>query len=171
MEKRDAYGIYLADGNIVEPELRDRLWPKGVDGSKGLEHAMAQHVHRSGQNDIVGGPVHVWVVGAPGWLEDAPDLIRRMAGEDSDDAYRILIVGNAGHLVGGYKWGDYAGRRFFVHRKKGAPGFRRSASEIVGAMRTYWDTTQSHPSPVLDALGVPYAFVGDESMSREEGTE
>ncbi|MGE3600789.1 MAG: hypothetical protein AB7N70_35145 [Dehalococcoidia bacterium] len=137
--------------------LAKRLW---------LPSSVRQQVAAEG---LIGDPTHVWVIGAAGWIANAPRLMREIAEDDSDQAYRQIILGQGLAPVGrpGNRepgWDDGWRYRVGMARRKKSTDrqrFEQASHALLGHMLDRRAESPNAPSEVLGQLGIPFEFCGD----------
>ncbi len=129
---------------------------------------LVQRIERSDSHPRL----HVWIVGASGWLERAPEIFRILGEKDADDAYRVVICGEdvSGSVrrpgMNWTPWISYAGIR---KRKKHTDhrAFKEIGETLLDMMHEHYRSKRQVPTPVLEQFGVPIQFSDYEPSSAD----
>lgn len=108
-----------------------------------------------------------WVIGRPGWMDAAPDVIQAIAERERDPCYRMVIIGYDADAVhdGSPSYCDEATwlrDEGMVRRRLHADGksVRRAAKSLLEQMHDHVRETGESPTPILLRLNVPVSYAG-----------
>lgn len=113
----------------------------------------------------VASDVHVWCVGAEGWIRNAPHEFLCAAAGETRPEYRILIRGQRAQIESGF-WVDYWPKHISeagitMRYRNDFERCRRDWMPLLRMMYRFAVRYRAAPSQVLEKLGVPFSFVGD----------
>lgn len=161
---------------LVDGFMRDRSQynHKKFANIDSMEDIMARHLYSLVNRQMTRPhPIDIWVIGENGWLEYAPELLKKISENETNDSYRI-IVSRSGltevrrpYLHSWDKWPFLAG----LVRQKGH--INRKHFQIAG--RTFLNCIQSRQnelgipySEVLQYFDIPFKYYGGSCPSLEE---
>ena len=163
-ESNERYGLRLTDGYLMGREIMRRASANGMTPEK----AMARHLYRLGRKQswhpsvVRPDPLHVWIVGQPGWLKAASFEARALSGGEVSDDYRWVIIGEGYAPSSGIYWHAWdqwlrrAGLR--QRRRDQRPNdFAERAHRLVSRLRSDLDTG-TMAEELLDRYELPALF-------------
>lgn len=169
--------MLLTDGYVESGEAAAKK-----EGGPRLEERMASHLYslakqlryvryKAAQIPHVPEPVHIWILGKEGWTREKGTGLAPALRSDEADNYRVMIAGigpaKSGDpsLVSFRSWTKQAGMvRKKPHKGDSYHAFKSASLALLEQMHSHY-TRGCNPGEVLDSLGVPYAFCGDEKTS------
>lgn len=167
----DEYYVTLMDGYVSVPARQRK---KLQSSQTTFEQMMATNLYRFGKRldappQLITGrpnPLHIWVIGREGWLEQAPELIRLISEDDKDASYRVVIYGARDPQespIWMVRWPRWLRRAGMMQRKKhkNLNQFRSAGRTLLEVMHKDYEATHEPPTHILEEMGLPCAFHGD----------
>lgn len=160
------YQILMTDGYLhptaaVSRQSRQRSMP--------LEHVVAERLYREGKGKksaTVLDPLHVWVVGSPGWLSRRNRLALALSEGDQNPDYRAAIIGSRDRQIvpeAFHRWNRRLGRLGWAIKLHPDPQpYLLIAQLLLQDLVRRYLSTGSPSTRTFSEYGLPVAFCGDD---------
>ena len=161
--------LQLTDGFLAVPPLMHR---SGTGRLVSHERQVADYLYRRAKacyKRAIGATaptsVDVWMVGSHGWIErGAPEPIRSIAEGETNDGYRIVIVGEstgAAQYISG--WSDWLYTAGMKKKKRHVDltRFHDAGRALLGYMLDSRSERPKCPTQALSHFHVPITHTGD----------